>query len=366
MRMRTTLAVLFASMLIFAACAGASSPGPGGSKTWKIGLVTDVGKLDDKSFNAAAWLGVQDAKAKFGAEIDNIVTKAPADYQNNMKAFVDRGFDIVVTSGFALGDATTLAAGLYPNAYFIGTDQGVCITADKKPDPTFKCAGDNATLLPKYQGLIFKEEQAGFLAGVVAASLSKSGTIGTLGGINTIPPVVKYMRGFQNGALSVNPSVKVLYQYFSTDITKAFNDTVGGKAVGKQMIGQGADVLFQVAGGTGQGFIEAACDANVWGIGVDVDQWEALPAALQKCVVTSAEKKIRAAVLAAITRAVNGTAKGTTIVNDSKSDPVGIGLADYHNHADLITTAIQGKIDAALAGLKGGTLDPCKPNPCTP
>ncbi len=363
MRIRTTLAVLIAGALIFVACQAGQTPG---AKVWKIGLVTDVGKLDDKSFNEASWLAVQDAKAQFGAEIDNIVTKAPADYQTNMKAFVDRGFDIVVTSGFALGNDTTIAAGLYPDTYFIGTDQTVCITPDKKPDPTFKCEGDNATLLPKYQGLVYKEAQAGYLAGVIAASLSESGTIGTLGGINTIPPVVSYMRGYQNGALSVNPSVNVLYQYFSTDITKAFNDSAGGKAIGQQMIQQGADILFQVAGATGQGFIEAACDANVWGIGVDVDQWLSFPPALQKCVVTSAEKKLRASVLAAITRVIDGTAKGTTIVNDASSDPVGIGLSDYHDHADLITPEIQGKIDAALAGLKDGSLDPCKPNPCTP
>ena len=361
---RAPLALLAVAALAFGAC-GTTGASPSGPKALKVGLVTDVGQLEDKSFNEASWLALQDAKAQLGAEIDNIVTKDPKDYQVNMKAFVDRGFDIIVTSGFALGNDTTIAAGLYPNVKFIGTDQSVCITKDKKPDPTFKCEGDAATLLPNYQGLIYKEEQAGYLAGVIAGSLTKTNVVGTLGGINTIPPVFKYMRGFENGAKSVNPNVSVLFTYASTDIAKAFNDPTTGKSIGKQMIGQKADVLFQVAGLTGQGFLEAGCDANVWGIGVDVDQWESLPT-LQKCIVTSAEKKLRASVFAAIKRVKDGTAKGTTIVNDASSTPVGIGVADYHNHKDLITADIQKKVDDALAAMKAGTVDPCKPQACTP
>lgn len=370
MRTRYGLALLMVLALIATACQAAASPTPGPSptptaKVWKIGLVTDVGDLEDKSFNEASWLALQDAKAQFGAEIDNIVTKDPKDYQVNMKAFVDRGFDIVVTSGFALGNDSTIAAGLYPDVKFIGTDQFVCITKDKKPDPDFKCEGDPATLLPNYQGLIYNEAQAGYLVGIIAGYLTESNVVGTLGGINTIPPVVSYMRGFENAAKAVNPDVEVLMTYASTDITKAFNDSAKGKSVGQQMIGQGADVLFQVAGLTGQGFLEAACDANSWGIGVDVDQWESLPS-LQKCIVTSAEKKLRSSVLSAIKRIIEGTDKGGTTVNDAASTPVGIGVSDYHDHKDLITAEIQAKVDEALAAMKAGTLNPCKPQACTP
>jgi len=365
MRTRYGLALLMVLALIATACQAAATPTPG-PKVWKIGLVTDVGQLEDKSFNEASWLALQDAKTQFGAEIDNIVTKDPKDYQVNMKAFVDRKFDIVVTSGFALGNDTTIAAGLYPNVKFIGTDQGVCITKDKQPDTAFKCEGDPVALLPNYQGLIYNEAQAGYLVGIIAGSLTKTNVIGTLGGINTIPPVVKYMRGFENGAKSVNPDVNVLLTYASTDITKAFNDSAKGKSVGQQMIGQDADVLFQVAGLTGQGFLEAACDANIWGIGVDVDQWASLPSSLQKCIVTSAEKKLRSSVLSAITRVINGTDRAGTIVNDASSDPVGIGVSDYHDHKDLISADVQKKVDDALAAMKAGTLDPCKPQACTP
>jgi basic membrane protein A and related proteins len=366
---RVALALLATAAVVFGACSSSgssSAPSSGASAgPLKVGLVTDVGTLEDKSFNEASWLAVQDAKAKLGAEIDNIVTKAPTDYQVNMKAFADRGFNVIVTSGFALGNDTTIAAGLYPNIKFIGTDQSVCVTKDKKPDPTFKCEGDAATLLPNYQGLIYKEAQAGYLAGIIAASVSKSHVIGALGGINTIPPVVSYVRGYQNGAKATDPNVNVLLTYSSTDIAKAFNDPATGKSIGQQMVGQKADVLFQVAGLTGQGFLEAGCGAGAWGIGVDVDQWQSLPT-LQKCIVTSAEKKLRASVFAAIQRIKDGSAKGATIVNDAASDPVGIGVSDYHNHKDLITPDIQKKVDDALAAMKAGTLDPCKPQACTP
>ena len=352
------LALIATLALVTVGCGGGGGSQAPSGVAWKIGFVTDVGTLEDKSFNEAAWLAIQDAKTKYNAEIDNIVTKDTKDYAANIKAFVDRGYQIIVTSGFAMGDATTIAAKQYPNVKFIGTDQGVCIDANAAPDPTFKCAGDPATLLPNRQGIVYNEAQAGYLAGVLAASITKSNVIGTLGGINTIPPVVKYIRGYINGAKATNPSITVLSKYFSTDITKAFNDSAGGKSVGQQMIGQKADVLFQVAGLTGAGFLEAACAAdNVWGIGVDVDQSQSLPNL--DCIVTSAEKHLRLSVLAAIDRAVGGTAKGGTTALDAASDPVGVGLSDYHARADLVSAETQKKIDAALAGMKAGTIDAC-------
>jgi basic membrane protein A len=364
MRMRSGLLVMgLLATLVVGACSGSAKP-----DLTKIGLVTDVGQLEDKSFNEAAWLGVQDAAKEIpNSTFDNIVTKDPKDYQVNMKTFVDKGFGIIVTSGFALGNDTAISAKKYPDFQFIGTDQFICVTKDGDPDTATPqvCEGDPATLLPNYQGLVYNEAQAGYLAGVIAASLSKSGTIGTVGGINTIPPVVNYIQGYKNGAASVNPDVNVLAEYSSTDITKAFNDPAKGKAIAQQMIGQGADVLFQVAGLTGQGVLEAACDANILGIGVDVDQYESLPQ-LGKCLITSAEKKLRASVKAAILRAYNGTSTGGVSFNDASSDPVGIGLAPYHDLASLVTPEIQANVDAALAGMKDGTLDPCSPLKCTP
>lgn len=353
------LSILFGLSLVVSACGGTSAD------VKKVGLVTDVGTLEDKSFNEASWVGAQAGAKAIGGTSSNIVTKAPADYAANIKTFVDQGYGVIVTVGFAMGDATTIAAKQYPNVKFIGVDQGVCIDETGKGDPTFACKGDPKTLLPNYQGLIFKEDQVGYLAGVLAASVSKSGVIGTVGGINIIPAVPRYINGYRNGAVSVNPNVDVKVAYVSSDITKAFNDPGTGKSIAKQMISLKADVIFQVAGLSGAGAIEEACATpGVIGIGVDVDQSKSLPQSA-KCILTSAEKKLVNAVEAAIKKIAAKTDVGGTTVWDASTDPVGVGLSPYgSDYKDLVTPEIQAKIDAALAGMKAGTIDPCKPTAC--
>jgi basic membrane protein A len=343
---------------VASACgAGGGSAGPGASKTLKIGMVTDVGSLDDKSFNEGSWNGVKEGAAKVGVTPQNIVTKTPADYGPNIQTFVGQGYDIIVTVGFALGDATLKAAQANPKIKFIGVDQFICVPKDAS-DKT--CAG---TVPPNYQGLVFAEAQAGYLVGIVAGTLTKSKVVGAVGGINTVPPVVSYIKGYENGAHSVDPSIKVLEQYVSTDITKAFNLPDVGKSIAQQMIGQKADWIFQVAGGSGAGALEAACATpNTYGIGVDVDQAPSFPKL--KCVVTSAEKHLALAVSSAIQRVAQGTDKGGNVFNDAKSDPVGIGISDFHDLKSMMTPDLQKKIDTALAGMKAGTVDPCKPVAC--
>ncbi len=154
------LSALFVLSLVVTACGGTSAD------IKKVGLVTDVGTLEDKSFNEASWVGAQAGAKDIGGTASNIVTKAPADYATNIKTFVDQGYGTIVTVGFAMGDATTAAAKQYPNVKFIGVDQGVCIDETGKCDPKFACKGDPKKLLPNYQGLVFKEEQVGYLAGV--------------------------------------------------------------------------------------------------------------------------------------------------------------------------------------------------------
>ena len=353
------LSILFVFSLVVTACGGSSAD------IKKVGLVTDVGTLEDKSFNEASWVGTQAGAKALGGTASNIVTKATTEYAANIKTFVDQGYGIIVTVGFAMGDATTVAAKQYPKVKFIGVDQGVCIDETGKGDPTFACKGDPKTLLPNYQGLVFKEEQVGYLAGVLAAGVSKTGVIGTVGGINTIPPVVRYINGYRNGAASVNDKIDVKVAYVSTDISKAFNDPGTGKSIAKQMIGLKADVIFQVAGLSGAGAIEEACATpGVIGIGVDVDQSKSLPQSA-KCILSSAEKKLVDAVTAAIGKVAAKTDVGGTSVWDASTTPVGVGLSPYgSDYKDLVTPEIQAKIDAALAGMKAGTVDPCKPTPC--
>jgi basic membrane protein A and related proteins len=324
---------------------------------WLIGGITDVGQLEDKSFNEGGWCGTIAGATSVGGTANVIVTADTSDYDANIGQFISEGYQIIVTYGFALGNATAVAAKANPDIWFIGLDQPVCVDENGDPDPTFTCAGDAAELLPNYQGLIFSEAQAGYLAGIVAATITESNIIGTIGGIESIPAVKLYIGGYHNGALSVNPDVEVLITYVSEDITTAFNDPTTGAALAEQLIGQDVDVLFQVAGLSGQGALEAACDADIYGIGVDVDQALALPN--ETCIVTSAEKKLVDAIDEAIQRVADGTAVGGSVVLDAASDPPKVGASAFHNHPDLLTAELQTLLDDATAAMAAGELDPC-------
>jgi basic membrane protein A len=323
-----------------------------------IGGVTDVGQLEDKSFNEGGWCGTIAGATAVGGHAEVIVTEDPADYQQNMSTFIEQDYDVIVTYGFALGNDTAIAAKANPDVQFIGLDQSICVDEAGDPDPTFTCAGDAAELLPNYQGLVFAEAQAGYLAGIVAATISETGVIGAVGGIESIPPVKFYIGGYHNGALSVNPDIEVLISYVSEDITTAFNDPTTGASLAEQMIGQDADVIFQVAGLSGQGALEASCDADIYGIGVDVDQALALPNLT--CIVTSAEKKLVEAVSEAIQRVADGTAVGGTLLLDAASDPPKVAASAFHNHEDLLTDELQALLDDATAAMAAGDLDPCE------
>ena len=196
----------------------------------------------------------------------------------------------------------------------------------------------------------------------MAASISKTGVVGTIGGTKTIPPVVRYIQGFYLGAIATNPDVKVKIGWVSDDLGKAFNDPAGGKLFTQQFIkaNKGLDVMFQVAGKTGNGILSAACDAKIYAIGVDVDQHLSYPDA-DPCIVTSAEKMLANAVELAISKIGAKKDVGGTITNDATNN--GIGLAPYYDFASLITPAVQAKIDAALAGMKDGSIKTDTPLP---
>lgn len=345
--------------------AAPSAAASGALKPIKVGVVTDVGQLEDKSFNQSSNEGAKAAATQAGGSHDVIVTQAISDYAANIQTFVDQKFDVIVTVGFLLGTDTAKAAKANPSIHFVGVDQGVCVDETGAPDSTFACKGDAATLLPNYQGIVFAEAQPGYLAGIVAASLNKSGTIGAVGGTN-VPAVVNYWRGYENGAKSVKPDIKVLYQETDPDPSKGFNDQSKGKTIANQFMDQGADVIFQIAGLTGQGALEAVCakGGSVWGIGVDVDQALSLPN-LAKCIVTSAEKKLVDTVTAVVLSVASDTFKAGTVPYNAASTPQAIGLSPFHDNASLITPDIQAKIDAGLAGLKDGSIDPCAPIKCT-
>jgi basic membrane protein A len=356
MRTRTIGLTLLASLAIVAgACTGAASPSPSAPAGPKIGVVTDVGQLEDKSFNQFTNEGAKEAATELKGTHDVIVTANVSDYGANIDTFASRGFNIIVTAGSLLGSATAEAAKKYPNITFVGIDQFICLKADGTPNFT-DCSGDPAVLLPNYQGVQFAEEEAGYLAGIIAASVSKTGTIGAVGGTN-VPAVVAYNAGYVAGAKSVKSDIKTLYQEADPDPSKGFNNPELGKSLAQQMIGQQADVLFQVAGGTGVGVLQATCDAGKIGIGVDVDQALAIPT-VAKCLVTSAEKKLKEYTKSVVLSVSGGTFKPGNQVYNAASVPPAIGISPYHDQEALITPEIQKLVDDALAAMKAGTLKP--------
>jgi basic membrane protein A and related proteins len=322
-----------------------------GSSDLKIGLVTDVGTLDDRNFNQYSWEGALRGATIVGApEPQSVVTTESSEYEGNIQSFIDEAYDIIVTVGFALGEATAAAAEENPDVHFIGVDQ-------------FQ-AGDDVVAglgLDNYESVIFNEAQAGYLAGIVAASISESGEIATIGGSGTIPPVVNYARGYENGAHSVNADATVHIKYISDDLTVAFNDPTAGKTFADQFLQQNenVDVMFQVAGKTGNGVLQSVTEAGIYGIGVDVDQWLSNPDSAE-CTVTSAEKKLTLAVSDGIAAVGDGSPRAGNVFYGADND--GIGLAPYYQFADLITEETQGLIDDALAQMASGDLDPCLPS----
>jgi len=350
------------SMAPSAAPSVAASPSPAASaSTLKIGVVTDVGRIDDKNFNQFTYQGAVDGATAIGAPAPQyVVPTGPSDYAKDIQGFVDQKYNVIVTVGYNLSTDTIKAAKANPNIWFIGEDQAPCVDAQGNPDSTFACKGDAATLLPKLIGVKFQEDQVGYLAGIVAAAVSKTGVIGQLGGINNNPAVVKYLQGYILGAKSYNPNVTVDTAFYSTgDLTKAYGDPVWGKTFAKQFIAQKhPDVVFQVAGNTGNGALDAACDAGIWGIGVDVDQYLSYPNA-DKCIIFSAEKHVAVAMSSTIEAIAAGTAKGGISMFNASND--GVGGSPITNVT--LSADAQTKLKDALAGMKAGTLKSC-PDKC--
>lgn len=306
----------------------------------KIGLMTDVGRVNDRSFNQSAWDGVKQAGAALGLTEDvdfkYIETQDAKDYADNMQQFIDNDYDVIVSVGFAAGEATTAAAKANPDIYFIGVDQF------------------QGEALPNLTGLVFAEDKSGFLAGALAAQLSKTGTIGAVLGTDLVPPVVAFNEGYKGGAKYINPDINVISTYHPGEISQAFVDPEWGAATAKQALDQGADVIFGAGGLTGNGALQevaaaAGAGTDLFCIGVDTDQWETLPAA-HPCLVSSAMKLITPGVVELInTYAADGTMTSGNAFG-------GAGLAPFHDFESVVPQEVKDKLAEIDAALNDGSL----------
>lgn len=315
----------------------------------KVGLVTDVGRLNDKSFNQSSWEGVQKAIDELGVEGKAIETVDTKDYAKNIGQFIDEKYDVIVTVGFALGEATTKAATDNPTVKFIGVDQF--------QDPTKPVVANLA-------GLVFDEDKAGYLAGVLAASISKTGNIGAVCGTDDVPPVWRYGEGYKAGAMSVNKDIKLQVTYHSdVDITKTFVDPEWGKTTALAMIDKGADVLFGAGGQTGNGAIFAAQEKGIAAIGVDADQYLTIGDQYKGALVSSAMKLLTPGVFDLVKSVQDGTFKG-----GNNTGPT--GLAPFHDWESKVPADVQTKLQDVDKGLKDGSIKTCVspakgvPSPC--
>ncbi len=260
--MKKLLAMILALCMIFALAACGDS-GEGSDKI-KIGMVTDTGGVNDKSFNQTSWEGLtalQAADDRF--EVKYLESKTDADYQTNINTFIDDGYDLIICVGYMLADATREAA-------------------EANPDQKFAIIDDSSIDLPNVACLMFAQEQASYLVGLVAGSVTESKTVGYVQGMVS-DTMNLFGIGFIAGVLEVCPDATVL-QYNAN----AFTDLAGGSTAAKNMITNGADVIYHAAGGTGVGVIEACKEEGIWAIGVDTDQSPLAP----ENVITSAMKRV--------------------------------------------------------------------------
>jgi basic membrane protein A and related proteins len=306
--MKRLLAFLGVAVLLVAGCGGggnkssSSTSSESGSKL-KIGLVTDIGGLNDRGFNHLSYVGLQRAQSELGIQQRVFQAHSTQEYVPNLSTFARQGYDLTIGVGFTEATAIDTAATTFPNSKFAIVD------VDQTEEPH----------KPKnLLGLLFREQETGYLVGYLAGLEEKRrpgpDVIGSVGGQKQ-PPVDRFIAGYQAGAKAADPGIKLLNAY-----SEDFSDQAKCKQVALNQIEQGAGVIFQVAGGCGLGALDAAKEKGVWGIGVDADQ-----SFLGPHILTSAVKRVDTAVFLAIKSVVDGTFKGGNMTFGLKQNGVGIG-----------------------------------------
>lgn len=296
-----------------------------------VTFVTDTGGLGDKSFNDSAWSGVEMAVNKLGVTANLIQSYEQSDYIPNLTAAAQIS-DVVVAVGFLIKDSVEKVAPQFPNTKFIFIDGSI-------------------KDIPNVESFIFDQQQGGFLVGYIAAAMSKTGKVGVVGGI-PIPPVESYMYGYKAGVETYNilhgTNVQVIFGYVGS-----FDDPSAGKSLTESQISQGADIVFQLAGLSGLGVIDAMKDKpkGYFAIGADQDQDYLAPGH----VLVSAIKRVDIGVFDGIKSVVNGSFVGKTVVLSIKNGGIGISPMTYTKQ--LISKSLFHELDVLKKMIKKGELE---------
>ncbi|HZB23532.1 MAG TPA: BMP family ABC transporter substrate-binding protein [Gaiellaceae bacterium] len=333
--MKRLSALLSVLVLALAGCGGDDDGDAGGTttgettaETIRVGLITDLGQLNDRGFNQLAYEGLKRAQSELGVDGRVLESRSASEYVPNMTTLARQGYDLIIGVGFAQGDAIATAAQRFPDTKF------VIIDVDQT---SLKGKPDNVV------GMLFREEEVGYLAGYLAGLQVKrepgADVIGSVGGFKE-PPVDRFIAGYQAGAKAAAPGVKTLNGY-----SQDWDDQAKCKELALNQIQAGATVVFQVAGGCGLGALDAARERDVWGIGVDADQ-----SFLGPHVLTSALKKVDEGVFQVIQSVQDGSWQGgRNLTFGIDEDGVGLGTI-----SDKVPQDDQDALDEAAERIADG------------
>ena len=305
-----------------------------------VGLVTQVGRRDDRSYNQAAWDGIQQARNSGTADwIASIETVDARDYEENVRVFGEAGYDVIVTVGSGMSETSQSAAGAYPDSYFIGLDQNQSTGQDFNPNLV---------------GLVFAEDQIGFLAGALAAMLSQTGQVGAVCASDVLPAMQRYGQGFLAGAAYINSSVDATVTYHNeVDLDQTFDDPEWGAATANALVDSGTDIIFSISGETGNNAIVAAVARGAYAIGADTDQYYALPVAAPHLYM-SVLKLIDPEIAELIKMAREAQAGNAVFPSGNFQGQV--GLSPYHDLASTVPDEVKLRMDELKRALQSGEI----------
>ena len=342
MKSRPITLFLLAIALLFTSCVNRTEARREGCQM-RVGIVFDIGGKNDRSFNAAAWEGVKRAEHDMPICLYDVEPGNPTSIEPAMRAFAEKGFDLIVGVGFAQGPILQRVATDYPNIKFAIVD-GVIFEADGK------------TPKSNVASLVFREHEGSYLVGMIAAEKSKTGVLGFLGGMD-IPLIHRFQKGYEEGAQAVNPNVRVIPNYVGvTD--GAWNNPGKGKELAVAQIEKGADVIFTAAGNSGLGAFDAVeqygkndkGEANRFVIGVDSNQNGVKPG----FVLTSMVKRVDNAVYDVVKEVLGGQFKGGFHVFGLDKDGVAYALDDHNK--PLISAETLQRVEEARTKIVAGEI----------
>jgi basic membrane protein A len=307
--------------------------------TPRFGLVLDTGGRDDQGFNQLAYLGALIARTRYVVNFDYVVSSASTNqvYRQDLERFARQGDDLVIGVGFAMAQAMFQAASAFPTTRFALVDAA---PAD---------ARGNTVTMKNVANIIFNEQESGYLVGYMAGLMEKEkagaathNTVGAMGGLS-IPPVNRYIAGYIQGARAADPGIKIVLGY-----SGSFTAQGPALRIGLDQIARGADILFQVAGSSGLGYLQAAQQKNVYGIGVDADQ-----SYLGPYIMTSAIKRVDQAIVLTVGNAVHGAFRGGDTVMSLKNNATG-----YSPAGPMVPQSIIARVNAQEQLIAAGKLVP--------